>query len=90
MLHVCPEINAVLNFELSLGNEIASVDTSWGDVKQSFQMKKPMSELTKKQFIHDASLLYWESRDPHYSLENGFNSKAHSEDISFPLIESKK
>ena len=84
-------LNFILEYEIQHGNEIERVDVEmWQHCKLSIVMKKTLRiiEDTKNKEEVEKAVKYWECRDGHYEIQEGYFCNSTKEGIAAPLRDS--
>jgi hypothetical protein len=84
------DLREIYDLEIELGNELSHVEEPAGSAcPYAVIFKRPLHlEAIHQRLTLPAGVKFWESRDPHYSIEAGFASDVSRHSISGPIEES--
>ena len=86
-MNICKHLIAILNYEVSTGNSIVSIDNdAWTNAKLVITLKKPANNnYIDNTFKNNNSVEYWENKDTHYPVQKGYICKKCKCAIASPL-----
>jgi hypothetical protein len=84
------ELRPVYDLEIELANEVSHVEEPAGSsCPYSVIFKRPLHlEAIHERLTLPSDVKFWESRDPHYSIEAGFYCETSRHSIAGPIGES--
>jgi hypothetical protein len=85
--HFAPNLRAIYDLEISLGNLVQEVDEPAGDrCPLAIVFKRPMHRATiESKLSLPAVVKWWECRDPHYPIQGGYSCEETHHVIAGPL-----
>ena len=81
-------LQTIYEFELSCGNQVERIDEPAGSIcpyAVVFMQPLHIDEI-EKQLSLDESVFFWESFDPHYSIERGYQCKTSKHCVCGPIV----
>lgn len=79
----CEHLERIVESELEKGNFIDKIEIDkWTEVKKVIVFGR---ELIEKDYNIDNKIEYWENRDTHYPIQNGYTCKKCKCEIAFPM-----
>ncbi|WP_254512567.1 hypothetical protein [Anatilimnocola floriformis] len=91
MTTLSADLQPIYDLEIARGNVVSHIEEPAGSTcPYAVVFKLPLAkERILAELTLDAHVRYWESRDPHYSIEAGFYSDASHHSIAGPIPEAK-
>ena len=86
-MKLCETLSTIYNLEISLGNEVESLDSPAGTkcpYAVNFRNKLHFDEI-KKQLNLSSSVEQWTNRDKHYPSQKGYFCNEYKHSIAGPL-----
>ena len=87
MIRLSAQLQSIYDLEIELGNEVARIDEPAGSTcPYAIVFVKPLHLKEIEERIRlPASVEFWECRDTHYPIENGYKCAVTSHTISVPI-----